>query len=306
MGCGTTQRVILPTLHEPKWKEDQLSFDQSSKSVENTSVLLLTDKSMITITKTTIKQVSINLPTRESGYILLKYNSFLVAGGYDIESFSDSNKCFEVTESSISPFTPLPYPSRRLRLVCGLDSIFAVGGVRELAENEINLDYSCNFFCLKGDKWLILPDLPRGVEYPACHYYSGKIYVVGGCVVDGMDLFVVDFVQVFDVRREEWETLKMEMPKGLYGAVTVEKDSNSFLLLGGVAADTESSSMSFIVTKNEFEEICPLDTEVSSFFPFSSYSDDRNVILVNDVYQVVCLQRLARKWTVLRDGEFNL
>lgn len=298
--------MILPTLHEPKWKDDQLSFDQSSKSVENTSILLLTDKSIISITKTTIKQVSINLPTRESAYILLEYNTFLVAGGYDIEKLSDSNKCFKVSESSISPFTPLPQPSRRLRLVRGLDSIYAVGGVRELVENEISLDYSSNFLSLKGDKWQILPDLPKGVEYPAVHYYSGKIYVVGGCVVDGMELFAVDFVQVFDIRREEWETLKMEMPKGLYGAVTVEKDSNSFLLLGGVAADTENSSMSFIVTKNDFEEICPLDTEVSSFFPFSSYSDERNVILVNDGYQVVCLQRLARKWTVLTDGEFNL
>ena len=91
----------------------------------------------------------------------------------------------------------------------------------------------------------------------------------------------------------------MEVPKPLYGHLCVEKDSTGFLLLGGLDKDSENSSMSFIVGKENFEEICPIDLEVSTFFPFSWGLDQQCIYVVNDKYQVLYLNRLQRKWGVV-------
>jgi hypothetical protein len=305
MGCGSIQKVILPTANEPKWKEDQISLDLPSNPSEHPPTLLLTDKYYLRISNNKLFKSSISLPTRESAYLQVDLSKFLVAGGYNTEKLEDSSECFIVSDQTVLPFNSLPRPTRRLRLLKGNDLIFAVGGVREVKGQEIILDYSDNFQCLNGKKWTSLPDVPYGVEYPACHFFAEKVFVVGGCVVNGMDLVVVDFVQVFDVRSNEWNLVKIDLPKAVYGAVTVAKDSASFLLLGGVDNDSECSCMSFIVDRGNFEEICPVDTEVSCFFPFSVVADEKFVYAVNEQYQVLCLERLKRKWGVLDGVEEN-
>lgn len=297
MGCGTIQKVVIPS-NEPKWSEE--SFTQYPIKANNSScVFLLTDTFFYTICDFSITCSPVNLPVKESAFLALGQGKFLVAGGYSVSDLKDSACCFVFEDMKISKFASLVYPTRHLRLLQYESKIYAIGGVRESIDSTITLDYSKNFSYYNSENWISLPDMPYPTEYPSCYGYSNSIFVVGGCVALDLELLVLDYIRVFDLKSEEWSMCKMEMPKAVYGHLCVQKDSAEFLLLGGLDKDSENSSMSFIVGKENFEEICPVDVEISTFFPFSWEINQQYIYVVNDKYQVLCLNRLQRRWFVI-------
>jgi hypothetical protein len=303
MGCGTVHKVIIPS-NEPKWSDESIiQFPLKLNNSAVSSFFLLSDIFWYCIRESNFSCKPVSLPVKECGFLCIGINKFLIAGGYSVLNLKDSSSCYVFENMQISSFPSLIHPTRRLKLLQHDSKIYAVGGVRESFESNITLDYSNNFSFFNSETWISLPDMPYPVEYPSCYAYSDKIYVIGGCVALGLELVVVDYVRVFDVKVNEWSLCKMEVPEPVYGHLCVEKDSTGFLLLGGLDCDSENSSMSFIVGKDNFEEICPVDVEISTFFPFSSAYDQQCIYVVNDKYQVLCLNRLERKWGLISGTE---
>ena len=304
MGCGTVHKVIIPS-NEPKWSDESITQYpiKLKSSAGGSCIFLLTDVFWFCVRESTFSCKAISLPVKESGILCTGVNRFLVAGGYSVLDLKDSACCYVFEDMQIKVFPSLIHPTRRLKLLQYESRVYALGGVRESFESNITLDYSKNFSYFNSETWVSLPDMPYPVEYPSCYAHSDKIYVIGGCVALDLELVVVDYVRVFDLKLTEWSLCKMEVPEPIYGHLCVEKDSTGFLLLGGLDKDSENSSMSFIVAKENFEEICPVDVEISTFFPFTWANDQQCIYVVNDKYQVLCLNRLERKWVLMSGTE---
>ena len=300
MGCGTPSRVTVPNISppEPKWKDEPtiIIITQPKETL-----CLCTDDTFLTLSPGSFASQAFEIPVQESGLLVLSPSSIMVAGGFSRHTTKDSSRCFTLTTSAdLQELPSLPYPTRRIRLLLYEDSIYTIGGVRESEDSEITLQYSHNFCRLSNNNWEELSDMITGVEYPGCFAHAGKIYAVGGCYVKGMELEVIDSVQVYSIKEREWSLAKFFMPLTVYGHVVVPKDSGSFLLIGGVDKSGESNSMGYLIGISNAEEISPIPMGISTFFPYTWTYDGRAIYTVNDQKIVLGLNRLERKWNTLK------
>jgi Kelch motif len=308
MGCGSSQKISIPIISVPKWNDDITIIEPQKKQELN--YYLITNKKLIKISNDAISYISHQVPIHESGTVSLSKSVFFIAGGFNRLTSKDTSDCYIISDSDIKKVLSLPYPTRRMRLLFYNDYIYCIGGVRETNVQEISLDYSKNFFRYQNDVWEILSDMPIGVEYPGCFGYNSNIYVIGGCYVNELNLEVIDTVQVYSINKSQWSILKFSMPVAVYGQIAVPKDSSNFLLIGGIDCNGENSSMAYIVGLNDSEEIASIPMGTSTFFPYCFDYDGGVVYASNDRNDLLCLNRLKRKWNILNqdylDDPINL
>lgn len=301
MGCGSGQHVTAPIGNAEKWS-DEVTVVISNSRLKQVEFSLCTENSFIVVSSTSFTSQPYEVPVVECGLIFLRDLSIMIAGGCNKFTNKDSEKCYILKDlTTLTEISPIVRPTRRLRLLQYEDFIYCIGGVREVEDTEIHLEYCNNFARYDNEgKWEVLKDMITGVEYPGCHAYSDKIFVVGGCFVNGLDLEVVDSVQVYNIKESKWENFIAFMPAPVYGLITVPIDSSSFLLIGGIDSTGEPNSMGYIIGRQDAQEISAIPNGISMFFPYTSAYDGGKVCVVNDQKEILLLNRLERKWNIMK------
>ncbi|MEZ4989910.1 MAG: kelch repeat-containing protein [Saprospiraceae bacterium] len=94
----------------------------------------------------------------------------------------------------------------------------------------------------RTDTWEELPDAPRARDHFQAIRVKNKLYLVGGRRSNAPDnVFndLVNSVDVFDLKKQQWSTLPKELPTGRAGLFLTAIPKNKIVVLGGETGDQQ-------------------------------------------------------------------
>jgi len=258
---------------------------------------------------------TLDLPLKlysECGIVCFNNSRVIFAGGYDLFCSSEVKNCFvlECSGGELSEISSLPSARRRLRLIQVEDSVYAVGGVREIQTRTdfakaIYQDYSESLskYLPREDKWEQLPDLPKGVEFPAVYSVASKIYVCGGLQIEGNSNHVLDEIQTFDVQKSAWSVLGVKLPVPLFLHQAVF--CGEFVVIFGGNDGEENVHKTFMLKDEKIKEMASLPEKHCSSFPYSVLRDGLQIFTFNEDNFLYTLNTSLSCWTVCNLSEIG-
>jgi hypothetical protein len=242
----------------------------------------------------------------DSGMVEVKLESshfLFFAGGLDPTLNKEVSETFAVhlpiptiSESVfLENLEDLKTVKRRSRLLFDSNSIYSIGGVRELknrSENRLVIKqcYTKNFerFQLNSKKWEALEDLPFGCELPACEVLEGRIFVFGGAAVNEGFFDGNQKVQVYSIALAGWTLLPVTLDQPVYGALAFRSEER-IVVFGGINSDDESLKdvWSFDGGLNKIAVVSA--EKISLFFPFCCWKFGNSLYGFNDDEQLIVL-----------------
>lgn len=166
-----------------------------------------------------------------------------------------------------------------------------------------------------------LPDLKYPRSDPGIEIVQNKLFVIGGVNFHDGDPLQIEFLDiqnlieknVFDPLYNEWQILKIELPKAIYGSCAIKKNDQEIYIFGGLQQNDNEynpdvfclniyeQTICFVCTMSEHCEYINCGTYLNENFVLFDFNNQKAMD-----YSIHFYNSENNIWSVKRKKEFSL
>jgi N-acetylneuraminic acid mutarotase len=152
---------------------------------------------------------------------------------------TDTIEVYDIEQNTWEMGEPLPEARQGVQVAAVDGKLYAIGGAYD-HRKDFELSPALERYDFESETWESLPDMPAAVLGPGIAVIEGKIFVIGGSLIQGESQEASDKVYFFDVKKNSWGEAG-PLPEGIQFPAVAYIDGRIYVI-GGCDKEFKASA----------------------------------------------------------------